>query len=218
MRPADERVRLKKEGGRYHHGNLKDALVLAAERSIAKSGSIDLPLRDVAKLAGVSHAAAYRHFASKTALLAEVAVRGFSSLKAKLHEGVAKASGPEARLIEAGVAYVTFALESAGAFRVMFDSALKPFTQFPGLSEAAFEALGVLREVVREAAEAGAVRNDELNASVMSAWALIHGQATLLLDDQFLGPFEIGPDDAASSARTVMRRLVDGLRTRPTGS
>ncbi len=64
MRAAEERVRLKKEGGRYHHGNLTDALVLAAERSIAKSGSIDLPLRDVAKLAGVSHAAAYRHFES----------------------------------------------------------------------------------------------------------------------------------------------------------
>ncbi|MER2565746.1 MAG: TetR/AcrR family transcriptional regulator [Myxococcaceae bacterium] len=214
MRAAEERVRLKKEGGRYHHGNLKDALVLAAERSIAKSGSIDLPLRDVAKLAGVSHAAAYRHFESKTALLAEVAVRGFASLKQKLHEGVAKASAPDARLVEVGVAYVTFALESAGAFRVMFDSALKPFTQFPGLSEAAFDALNVLRDVVRAAAKAGAIRDDELDASVMSAWAIIHGQATLLLDDQLLGPFGVGAEDAATSARTVMRRLVDGLRAR----
>ncbi|MBM4782884.1 MAG: TetR/AcrR family transcriptional regulator [Archangiaceae bacterium] len=210
MRPADDRVRLKKEGGRYHHGNLKDALVLAAERSIAKSGSTDLPLRDVAKLAGVSHAAAYRHFVSKTALLAEVAVRGFASLKEKLLAAVEVAKAPDARLIELGVAYVTFALESSGSFRVMFDSALKPFTQFPGLAEAAAESLAVFQRVVKEAADAGALRSDDLNGSVTSAWALIHGHAVLLLDDHLA----LGVEDAATSARGTMRRLVDGLRAR----
>lgn len=211
MRPADERVRLKKEGGRYHHGNLKDALVLAAERSIAKSGSTDLPLRDVAKLAGVSHAAAYRHFVSKTALLAEVAVRGFVSLKERLLAAIDVVRAPDARLIELGVAYVTFALESSGSFRVMFDSALKPFTQFPGLAEAAAESLSVFQRVVTEAVDTGALRSDDVNGSVASTWAVVHGHALLLLDNHLAA---LGVEDAATSARVAMRRLVDGLRPR----
>lgn len=214
MATADERVRLKKEGGRYHHGNLKDALVLAAERAIAKSGHVDLPLRDVARLAGVSHAAAYRHFDSKAALLAEVAVRGFQAMTLALQAGAAKGKSSESRLVEAGVAYVGFALEQPGAFRVMFDSALKPFTQYPGLAEAAFEALAVLHGLVKEGLAEGALRPDDLSASVMSTWALVHGQATLLIDDQLAGPFELGPDDGLASARVAMKRLVDGLKAR----
>lgn len=214
MKQADERVRVKKEGGRYHHGNLKDALVLAAERAIAKSGSIDLPLRDVAKLAGVSHAAAYRHFDSKAALLAEVAVKGFAALTVRIKGSAAKGRTPEARFVEAGVGYVSFALESSGAFRVMFDASLKPFTQFPGLSEAAFEALSELHRVLRDCVTAGVFREEDLDDSVMAAWSMIHGHATLLLDDQLLGPFSVGQDGAVASARLVMRRLVDGLRVR----
>jgi AcrR family transcriptional regulator len=214
MATADERVRLKKEGGRYHHGHLKDALVLAAEKAIAKSGHVDLPLRDVAKLAGVSHAAAYRHFDSKAALLAEVAVRGFQALTVALVAGAAKGRTPEARLVEAGVAYVGFALEQPGAFRVMFDGALKPFTRFPGLAEAAFEALSVLHGLVKEGVADGVFRSDDVSGSVMSTWALVHGQATLLIDDQLAGPFELGPDDGVPSARVAMRRLVDGLKAR----
>jgi AcrR family transcriptional regulator len=214
MATSDERVRLKKEGGRYHHGHLKDALVLAAEKAIAKSGQVDLPLRDVAKLAGVSHAAAYRHFDSKAALLAEVAVRGFEALTSALEAGAAKGRGPEGRLVEAGVAYVGFALEQPGAFRVMFDSALKPFTRYPGLAEAAFEALSVLHRLVQEGVGAEVLRSDDVSASVMSTWALVHGQATLLIDDQLAGPFELGPDDGLPAARVAMRRLVDGLKAR----
>jgi AcrR family transcriptional regulator len=214
MKPVDERVRVKKEGGSYHHGNLKDALVLAAERAIAKSGSIDLPLRDVAKLAGVSHAAAYRHFDSKAALLAEVAIKGFAALTARITEAVSRARTPETRVVEAGVGYVSFALESSGAFRVMFDASLKPFTRFPGLSEAAFAALSELHRVVRDGVTANVLRDGDLDGSVMAAWSTIHGHATLLLDDQLVGPFGVGHDGAVASARLVMRRLVDGLRAR----
>jgi AcrR family transcriptional regulator len=214
MRPVDERVRLKKEGGRYHHGNLKDALVLAAERSIAKSGNVDLPLRDVAKLAGVSHAAAYRHFDSKAALLAEVAARGFKALEERLREAAGRGRALDARLVEVGVAYVGFALESVGAFRVMFEPSLKPLDRFPQLAEASFNALAVFHGVVQEAVAAKVLRSDDVSGTVMAVWALVHGHACLLVDGHLAGPFELGPDDAAASARLVVRRLVDGLRER----
>lgn len=70
----------------------------------------------------------------------------------------------------------------------MFDSALKPFPQFPGLAEAAFEALSVLNEVVQEGVAAGAIRRDDVKATVMAAWALMHGHATLIIDEQLAGP------------------------------
>jgi len=214
MRAVNERVRVKKEGSRYHHGNLRDALVLAAERAIAKSQNVHLPLREVAKLAGVSHAAAYRHFDSKAALLAEVAVKGFAALTARITGAASKGRTPQARFVEAGVSYVSFALESPGAFRVMFDASLKPFTRFPGLSEAAFGALSELHRVLRAGVTAGVFRGDDLDGSVMTAWSTIHGHATLLLDEQFVGPFSVSSDGAVASARLVIRRLVDGLRVR----
>lgn len=214
MPPVDERVRVKKEGGRYHHGNLKDALVLAAERSIAKSGSVELPLRDVAKLAGVSHAAAYRHFDSKAALLAEVAARGFKALEERLRDASTRGRTPDARLVEVGLAYVTFALDSVGSFRVMFEPSLKPLDRFPGLVEASFNALSVVHAVVQEAITARLLRTDDVSGTVMAVWALVHGHASLLLDGHLAGPFELGADDATASARLVMRRLVDGLRER----
>lgn len=207
-------MRVKKKAGRYHHGSLRDALILAAEQTIAKTGEVDLPLRDLARRAGVSHAAAYRHFASKDALLAEIAIRGSGALAARLEAAAAAGGGPEARLVEAGVAYAQFALEETGAFRVMFHASLKPFTRFEGLAEAAHGALSVLDGLVREGIAALVLRPDAPEVSVMSAWSVIHGYATLLLDGQLAGPFRVQPEQGLASARVVMSRLVDGLTVR----
>ncbi len=210
---AEPKLRVKKDAGRYHHGHLKEALLVAAERYIVKTGSIDLPLREVASSAGVSHTAAYRHFASKTALLAEVARRGFTTLTAQLSEAEARpVRKPEQRLIETGMAYVAFALEAPGSFRAMFDATLKPFTAHPGLAEAAFDALAVLNRVLRAGVAEGVFRPDDVSGSVMTTWATIHGQATLLADDQLAGPFEVTRAEGLASARLVMRRLFEGLR------
>lgn len=206
--------RLKKAGGQYHHGNLRDALVRAAERAIARSGVIELPLRDVARLAGVSHAAAYRHFDSKQALLAEVAARGFQALTSALTAGAARGRDPAARLLEAAVAYVVFAIEQPGAYRVMFHAALKPFSRFPHLAEASLAALEVLRGLVREGVDAGALSGDDLDASVMVTWALVHGQALLVLDGQLARPFGVEGAQGVAAARGAMVRLLEGLKRR----
>ncbi|MBL8949172.1 MAG: TetR/AcrR family transcriptional regulator [Myxococcaceae bacterium] len=203
--------RLKKGGDRYHHGNLRDALVRAAEQQIARSGDIALPLRDVARLVGVSHAAAYRHFDSKQALLAEVAARGFEALTVALTAGAARGRGPAERLVEAAVGYVSFALEQPGAYRVMFHATLKPFTRFPRLAEASLAALEVLRALVREGLATKAF-SGEADAAVMATWALVHGQALLVLDGQLSGPFGIDAAQGALAARTSMKRLLEGLR------
>ncbi len=64
----------------YHHGDLRAALLEAAREVLAKEGVEALTLREVARRAGVTHAAPYRHFADKEALLAAVATEGFAAL------------------------------------------------------------------------------------------------------------------------------------------
>src|SRR5512142_706570 len=112
-RKLDKSARLRKRAGQYHHGDLREALVLAAEQQVARTAHVDLSLREVAGVAGVTHAAAYRHFPSKVALLAELACRGYGRLKQSLEAAAPQASVAE-DLVEAGTIYVLFATRSPG--------------------------------------------------------------------------------------------------------
>ncbi len=192
--------RVKKTAGRYHHGHLRDALVVAAEQHIAQTGGIELTLREIARRAGVSHAAAYRHFDSKAALLAEVATRGYRLLADRL-------SG-EAGLKAAAVTYVSLAAERPGTFRVMFHPALKPFTQYPMLVVAAGAALEQLHRAVADEVQRGTMRDDASHSAVSTSWATIHGLATLLLDGQLAGPFSGAFVDVAAATERAVGHLL----------
>src|SRR5512142_2669737 len=110
-RKLDKSARLRKRAGQYHHGDLREALVLAAEQQVARTAHVDLSLREVAAAAGVTHAAAYRHFPNKLALLAELACRGYWKLKQNLEAAPPRGSASQ-NLVEAGATYVLFATRS----------------------------------------------------------------------------------------------------------
>lgn len=206
---ARKPAKLRKRAGQYHHGDLREALVLAAEQQVARTGHVDLSLREVAADAGVTHAAAYRHFPNKVALLAELACRGFGKLEESLRVATPRASVQE-NLVEAGVSYVLFATQSPGLFRVMFHPSLKPFSEHPALLQAATQALDVLRQLV--AALAGpAVPQKVLVTRVMAAWSMFHGQAMLQLEQQLVVPFGIALADAERAARAVFAVLAHAL-------
>jgi AcrR family transcriptional regulator len=203
--PAGPRkLRIRKLVGHYHHGDLKLALVAAAEQLVARTGSVDLSLREVAAAAGVTHAAAYRHFGGKTELLAELARRGFEALERTLISALDGVPASE-RLVAAGSAYVHFAASSPGLFRVMFHPSLKPLAQHPGLLQAAGAALAVLRKLVGEISAA------PRKAQVIAAWATIHGQAVLQLDQHLVATFGVEDAQSDATARAVMHILVKGL-------
>src|ERR1700678_4603290 len=105
----------------YHHGNLKPALLKAAVGLIAEVGPRAFTLREVARRAGVSHNAPYRHFESKDVLLAEVATEGFVRLTASMQKSMARGRSPLERLELRGCGYVTFALRWPHTFLVMSD-------------------------------------------------------------------------------------------------
>src|ERR1700733_6477632 len=106
----------------YHHGHLRDALLEATIQLIAEVGPAGFTLREVARRAGVSHNAPYRHFRDKDALLAEVATQGYKELaKSMAHAADRQADALEG-LKQAGLAYVSFALRRPEHFTVMFDA------------------------------------------------------------------------------------------------
>lgn len=147
----------------YHHGDLRAALLDAAD-ALLEAGEVSL--REAARRAGVSPAAAYRHFADKEALLAALAARHFGEFAAAL---------AGADFAGKGVAYVRFALERPGRFRLMFGPLLKRAAAHPELraaSDAAFERL---------TAAAGG------RDAAIRAWAMVHGLAHLLLDGAIPG-------------------------------
>src|SRR5215467_8023087 len=106
----------------YHHGNLREALLEAAIRLIAEVGPTAFTLREVARRAGVSHNAPYRHFQDKDDLMAAVAAQGFQELTAAMLEAAGQRSDVREQLKQAGLGYVTFALRCPEHFTVMFDA------------------------------------------------------------------------------------------------
>jgi AcrR family transcriptional regulator len=108
----------------YHHGDLRVALLASAAELLDEGGPEAVSLRECARRAGVSHAAPYRHFATKEALLLALAEEGFDGLAAAGDEAMRRVRDPRERLDAYGVAYVHFALEHPARFRLMFAGAL----------------------------------------------------------------------------------------------
>ncbi len=181
----------------YHHGNLPDALVEAALSLLREAGTEALSLRAVARRAGVSAMAPYRHFADKQALLAAVAEHGFRRLAAGLAEADAAADPGEA-LCAQGVAYVRFACDDPPLFRLMFG---RPQPQ----GHEALHREGDIAYAVLASRVARMVGADARDDVTLACWSLVHGLASLLVDGQF-----DGGDPEAAAAR-VTRLLVRGL-------
>lgn len=191
-------------GGRYHHGDLRRALLDAALEILKEGG--DLSLRGVARRAGVSHAAPYHHFPDRRALVAAIAEEGLVAFRRALGEA-ARRTGPDPaqRLREVGVAYVRFAVENPAHFRLMFSAELADRSGLPELRASFEAAYGVLVGGVRRVLGEGAA--DELvTVHATYAWSLVHGLANLILDRQ-VGPRVETPDAAEAFARKVLQAM-----------
>jgi AcrR family transcriptional regulator len=194
----------------YHHGDLRRALVDAALAIVKETGAGALSLRDLARKAGVSHAAPYRHFRSREALLVALATEGFVGLGAAMEARAAGLSDPIARFTAIGVGYVLHAVEHPGHFRVMFSRELHEGIEDPDLAAAAEPTLRVLVETIAAAQAAGLMREGDPRALAIPAWSMVHGLAMLLVDRQLDALFaeELDPE---IQARAVISVTLGGL-------
>ncbi|WFE96319.1 TetR/AcrR family transcriptional regulator [Micromonospora sp. WMMD987] len=179
----------------YHHGDLRRALLVAAVAAIEESGPAALSLRDLARRAGVSHAAPTHHFGDKAGLLTALAVEGFDLLATAL-----TAAGDE--LLDVGVAYVDFAVRHRAHFEVMF----RPDLYRPDAPEvrAARERAGAALHLGVAALPQDRTGPDGSRTDSLAAWSIVHGFATLWLSGALPPDVEADPRIAA---RTVIRRL-----------
>ncbi len=170
----------------YHHGNLRRALLDAALALFAERGNLDFTLRELARAAGVTHNAPYRHFAGKAELLAALREEGLTRLAEAEHAALSSAGAdPRARVQALGESYVRFALEQPIVFRLVLgapqgDPEQAPTGRFEGKARGT-ESYRLLEATLEEARRVGAARQDlSARELALAAWALVHGIASLL--------------------------------------
>ncbi len=193
----------------YHHGDLRQALIEGALALInEKKHARTLSLREVARRAGVSNAAPYRHFADKDALLAALAEKGFRMLTAFLREGVDSADDPLLRLQASGVGYVRFAIANPSYYRVMFSAFQPEDATCSKLNEAGKASFAVLVEAVVAGQSAGKIKSGDPQQLAWVAWSLVHGLAMLVIERQL--PL-MDEASVVAFAETATQSLTQGL-------
>jgi AcrR family transcriptional regulator len=199
--PADKR---RSPAAPYHHGDLRRALTDAALMLVTEQGPKGFTLTEVARRAGVSAAAPYRHFADKSHLLATVAELGFRQLHEALLDADRGSVESRERLVRLGRAYVHWAVTHHDSYLVMFGIEVERGA-YPDLVRAAERAFGVLLEAINAGREAGALRVDDPRALAGSLWSLVHGAASLDIGGDLRNArISTSPETLAATAITAM--------------
>src|SRR5689334_17380451 len=133
---------------RYHHGDLRHALVDQAAKLVQKHGHPSITVRQVARAIGVSNTAAHYHFATREALLAAVATRGFEEMAAALETAMQGATDARSRLAELGTAYVQHALRRGPMYQLMFSAETAARDLYPELRVASDRMFGLLVDAI----------------------------------------------------------------------
>ncbi len=157
--------------------DLRQRILETARALLDEQGAAALSLREVARRAGVTHQAPYHHFADRESILAELVTQGFEELERRLARAHAGRGGVQDTLAASGMAYVGFALDHPGVFRIMFRADLCDTARFPQAQAAGERAHAELMHLVRLVH--GGVDDPALAAM---HWAQVHGLAGLLVD------------------------------------
>jgi AcrR family transcriptional regulator len=191
----------------YHHGDLKNALIETALEQIAHDGVQALSLREVARRAGVSHTASYRHFPSKESLVAAIAEQGFRRLSASMREAILPhTDDPLAALQASGVAYVEFGVSCPDHLNVMFSGEIA-HERYPGLAGASKEAHALLTSIVQQGLQTGHLRGSDERTVALAAWSIVHGLAQLIAG----GQLDVQRTAIREVALAVTRLLHEGI-------
>lgn len=159
----------------YHHGDLRAALLKEARKMLDSQGDTELSLRALARAAGVSVNAPYRHFEDKNALLAALAAEGFEELA----HGFAQAGAGREGLIAKGLVYLDFARRNPGLYRIMFGSPMQEIHMAPALLQASGATFQALRESVAEVKKMP-LGAPEVTRDSIAVWSSLHGFVMLM--------------------------------------
>jgi len=166
---------------KYHHGDLKRAIMEAALEMTEESGLASLSLREIARRIGVTTGAPYHHFKDRQSLLMELAIEGYSQLLQALQAARGAAGGLYGELEAAAVAYLQFGRQHRALYSVMFSGELATHPRMGELSAVADPCLDLVRRSISEGTGLAARTSAE---AAFCAWSLLHG--ILMLDNGVL--------------------------------
>lgn len=181
--------------GAYHHGDLKRALTDAALALVQEKGPKGFTLREVARRAGVSAAAPYRHFADKAQLLAAVATQGFVQLHEALDAMVAADDDLAEQALAMGREYVRWAVTHPDYYQVMFGAELDK-TGSPEVITAGIRAFDDLLDTIVRCQQAGLLPAGDPRATAGPIWSLLHGISMLTIGSELT---HVGIDEEAEA-------------------
>ena len=195
----------------YHHGDLRNALIQAGLELLAEGGVQELDLRKVARRAGVSHAAPYRHFADKQALIAAINEEGFHLLAERIRSTLREVSDePVEQLLGVALAYVRFARENPWLMREMFSGLTIERETFESLHTASKSVYRLYAEVIRRGQERGKIVDGDPTALAGVLWSVLHGLAMLIIENQ-MRPYADGPEGTERVTRYTIEVLYGGF-------
>jgi AcrR family transcriptional regulator len=197
----------------YHHGDLRRAIVTAAMEILQETQSLEFSLRELARRAGVSHNAPYKHFADKRELLAAVSAAGFETLTRRMTTEIAGLDNAREQLFAMLRAYIAHGVENPALYNLMFGGYLGgPNRSRPAIELAEAEKTKALLAGVIVAGGLGraiphTARNErQIAGAILACWSLVHG-LTLLLADGLVGPKK----KSGALGDRLVQGMLDGL-------
>lgn len=177
----------------YHHGDLRQALLVAAKSIIAEAGIENLSLRKLAERAGVSRTAPYHHFSGKNDLLCAIAAQGFRRRHQSAVDTFDNTLMTQERKFEEYICgYVRFAADNPEEYELMFGRSIwKQKNSTQELRDVAYPCFQHQVEMVRSWQEAGLISGDNALRTSQVIWGTVHGIAKLLIDGIYTDPAQI---------------------------
>jgi AcrR family transcriptional regulator len=201
---------IQKKTDTYHHGDLRNALLQIAVANIRKNGLHNLSLRDLARELGVSHAAPYRHFVDKKALLASIAEEGYERLFASMKQAAEAQTTIVHQLTALAWAYVSFCVKNPVHTDIMFGSELSNRSEFPTLEAAANRVFAITRDFLEIGQRQNVIVNEPSEVITSTAWSLVHGLAMLLKAKRMRGD-SATDEQQKQLVQTVVQNLFEGI-------
>ncbi len=190
---------------------LKTRLVTVGGKLLKKVPVQSLSLREVARAAGVSQAAPYRHFKGKEALLAAISCQGFTWLRVKMLSATSGASSFEDAFYKMGHAYLKFGEDHGEHLRLMFGPYVTPSEEHPELFRAAKLSFLALVALVQKCQKTGIIGPGDAFQRAMNTWMAVHGFTVLYIDHrcEWLG---IAPRAASPRMDVFLRDMLHGMQ------
>ena len=200
----------------YHHGHLREALIAAALKMVKEQGAESVSVREVAKRAGVSSGAPFRHFPSRTTLMTAVAEQAMRRFRDEIVHALeeVKSDAPLDRFRALGTAYMRWVLRNPAHFQVISNRTLIDFDSSESLRRDNEEIRALMERLLIEQRRLAPLPRDDIKTISFAARALAYGVARMYVDGHF-PQWDIPTDQAESAFQAAFDLFTDGIASQP---